>query len=86
LKVQELIDDLLKMNPDAELVLQKDSEGNGYSPCAGADDEAIYVPENTWSGVVYDTTWSIEDVGMDEDEWEDLKKTAQKAVVLYPIN
>ena len=36
-----------------EVVLQKDSEGNGYSPLAGADPEAVYIPDSTWSGDVY---------------------------------
>lgn len=41
---------------EMEMIIQKDSEGNGYSPLSGIDDEAIYVAENTYSGEVYSTT------------------------------
>ena len=68
-----------------EVILQKDSEGNGYSPLAGTDCEAIYIPENTYSGDVYSTEWSAEDADMDEDQWDELK-SKPKALILYPIN
>ena len=85
MKVKELIEELQKMDPESELICQKDSEGNGYSPLAGADPNAVYIAESTWSGDVYDTTWSAEDACMDEEEWEKLI-AGPKCVVLYPIN
>jgi len=42
----ELIKYLKGFDPETEIVLQKDSEGNGYSPLAGADD-GYYVPDST---------------------------------------
>lgn len=85
MKVKHLIESLKSFDPDSDVILQKDSEGNGYSPLAGADNDAVYVPDNTWSGDVYTTTWTAEDAGMSEDEWEKLK-TESRCVVLYPIN
>ena len=71
-ELKELIESL----PDEMLVvLQKDSEGNGYSPLAG-DDNCMYIPENTWSGYVY------EEDELEEDDIED----AIFSLVLYPIN
>ncbi len=38
MNVAQLIAVLQNMNPTRLVVLQKDSEGNGYSPLAGADE------------------------------------------------
>ena len=86
MKVKELIEELKLCDPESEVIIQKDSEGNGYSPCNGADNEAVYVPDTAYSGIVYDTKWTAGDCCMEEFEWEELKNTAQRAVVLYPIN
>ena len=48
--VKELIAKLLKVDPDRIVILQKDAEGNGYSPCAGIDDNVSYMARSTWSG------------------------------------
>ena len=85
MKVGQLMSELVKLDPNMEIVLQKDSEGNGYSPLYGADANAVYIPESTWSGDVYSTEWSADDVCMDEDEWEELL-SRPRCVVLFPIN
>lgn len=85
MKVKELIAELSAMDPESEVILQKDAEGNGYSPLSGADGEAVYVADNTWSGEVYSLEYSADDNCMDEDEWEKLK-AGPKCVVLYPVN
>lgn len=65
---------LIKSLPDEMLVvLQKDSEGNGYSPLAGGDN-CIYIPRNTWSGDVYD-----------EEDIEEIENVTY-SLVLYPVN
>jgi len=85
MKVKDLIKELQQMNPESELIMQKDSEGNGYSPLSGADGNAVYIADSTWSGEVYDTKWSAEDADMEEEEWEEIK-SKPGCVVLYPIN
>jgi hypothetical protein len=52
--VKELLEKLKHADPDALVVLQKDAEGNGYSPLEGAD-EAHYKAETSWAGEVYVT-------------------------------
>jgi len=32
---------------DMEVILQKDGEGNGFSPLASADGDMVYIPETT---------------------------------------
>lgn len=51
MKVKELIEELSKMDGEREVILQKDGEGNGYSPLYDLDAGA-YVPDTTWSGDV----------------------------------
>ena len=81
-ELKELIKDL----PDElEIILQKDSEGNGYSPLEGIDLDAIYVPETTWYGEVYDTTWTADEANMEDEEWEIILKM-KRSLILYPVN
>lgn len=85
MKIGELIEALKDLDPEMECIVQKDSEGNGYSPLAGADPDGIYIAETTWYGSVYDSNWSAEDTGMDDDEWEEILKKP-RALILYPVN
>lgn len=50
--VKELIEKLQLVDPDRIVILQKDAEGNGFSPLAGIDDNAVYQPDSTWAGEV----------------------------------
>lgn len=87
MKVKDLKEDLKGLPDDMEVILQKDAEGNGYSPLAGTDSNCIYVPETTWYGAVYSLDWGYEDVLMENDEWDELKNDKDKqALILYPIN
>ena len=75
---------LLLEKPDVELILQRDSEGNGYSPLRGVDYDVIHV-SGGWDTTVYSTEWDADEADMDEEEWEELKRTgANKHAVLYP--
>lgn len=85
MKVKDLIRELQLLDPEMECIVQKDAEGNGYSPLAGADPNGIYIAETTWYGEVYDATWTAEDAGMDEDLWETMLRKP-RCVVLYPVN
>lgn len=84
MKVKDLKDLINNLDDDMEVILQKDSEGNGYSPLSGGD-EAVYVAESSYSGDVYSLNWSAEDCDLSEDEWEKIKKQPH-CIVLYPIN
>ena len=50
--VGELIAMLTEVEPHLPVILQKDAEGNGYSPLAGGE-EACYEPDTEWSGEVF---------------------------------
>ena len=85
MKVRELINELLEMDENAEVILQKDSEGNSYSPLAGTDHDVVYIPETTWFGEVYSTKWTHDDACMELEDWNEILNKP-RCVVLYPIN
>jgi len=85
MNVKELKESIKDLPDDMEVILQKDAEGNGYSPLWGADPDAVYIPETTWYGNVYSMDWSADDAYMEEKEWEELKKKP-RALILHPIN
>jgi hypothetical protein len=85
MKVKDLIRELQLLDPELEVILQKDGEGNGYSPLAGTDENCIYVAETTWHGEIYDSTWTADDADMDEEEWAKMLEKP-RCVVLYPVN
>lgn len=85
--VSELIEELKKLPPDSQVILQRDSEGNGYSPLYAVDGNAIYRPETTWSGEVFSTNWTFCDADFDSQaEWDSFKASNQRCCVLAPVN
>lgn len=85
MNVKELVEFLKDLPEDMEVILSKDSEGNGYSPLSGVGKDGIYIESNSWSGDVFDARWSADDACMSEGDWEKLKKK-QRCVVLSPTN
>lgn len=85
MKVNELLAALATADPEADVILQKDAEGNGYSPLEGAYLNAVYVPESTWSGAVYSMSWTAEDACKTDEAWAELQ-AKPRCVVLHPVN
>jgi hypothetical protein len=83
--VKELKEALENMPDDMQVIIQKDAEGNGYSPLAGTDSDCIYIADNTWSGEVYDTSWSHYDAGMPKAQWKGILKNP-RCLILHPVN
>lgn len=75
MNIKELREALSGHPDDMEVILQKDAEGSGYSPLAGAE-PGMYEAETTWSGEV-----------IHEDDYDpDDRPDAIKALVLWPVN
>lgn len=85
MKVKELIRELQMLDPEMECIIQKDSEGNGYSPLEGIDENCVYIAETTWCGDVYSTTWTPDEADMDPEDWAEILNQP-RCVVLYPVN
>lgn len=49
MKVKDLIAWLSCENPELEVIMQKDAEGNGYSPLSNVD-LGRYLADTTWFG------------------------------------
>lgn len=71
-----LRDHLRDVPDDMPVVLQKDAEGNGYSPLSWVDLDHVYEPESTWAGEARDTT----DPDYEPDDRD------EKIVLLGPVN
>ena len=78
MRVKDLIAMLQKMPPDKRVVMQIDSEGNGYNLLYGLDDEDRYFLES--EGAVY----TKEDVDYLYEDGEAARNKLEKVIVLYP--
>lgn len=77
MKVKDLIEELSKLNPQLDVIIGKDREGNEHSPCDGVQ-QGQYTPTTTWYG-----EW----VSIDHYPEEGYVSPEQvNAVVLYPVN
>jgi len=74
--VKDLLELLIRFDPSLLVVLQKDAEGNGYSPCAGGE-PAYYVADSTYSGAVY---------GKEDIENGEAPSGGAEAFILWPVN
>ena len=41
MKVKELIEELQKLDPELDVILQKDEEGNGFNLCGGVEETML---------------------------------------------
>jgi len=85
MKVKELIDDLNKLNPELEIILAKDAEGEFFSPLSNIDANCIYVADSLWTGKVYSKVWTNAEAGLEQEIWEKLK-SQPSCVLLEPIS
>jgi hypothetical protein len=84
MKVKELIKELQEVDGDRIVIIQKDAEGNGYSPLTMIDDESTYLADSTWSGEVGIEKLTQEDRnnGYSEDD----VIGGIPALILVPVN
>ena len=84
MKVRDLIEELKDVDPDREVIMAKDSEGNGHSPLDSMW-EGAYKAETTWFGEVGLETLTEEDRKQGFCELDVLKEGI-KALILVPTN
>lgn len=85
MNVKELKEAIANLPDKMEVVLQKDSEGNGYSPLSCVAADAVYIPDSPWSGDVYSMDWTADDACMTNEEWEEIK-SKPRTLILAPVN
>jgi len=74
MNIKELIEQLSTMDPEMQVMMQKDVEGTGYSPLSGCEQSRIY-----------DASWMAQGLDMSREEWEQILKMPH-ACVLFPVN
>jgi hypothetical protein len=78
--VAQLREHLSELPDDMPVILQRDAEGNGYSPLSQVE-RAVYAAESPWAGECYEEP-SPGDIETEDSPPED----AVKVVVLVPMN
>lgn len=84
MNVKQLISKLVCLPDEMEVILQKDAEGNEFSPLNNVDTESVYIPYSDCSGEAYSVHSSAEDECMSEKEWEEVLENT-KVLILYPM-
>lgn len=91
MRVSALRELLATLDDDAEVIMSKDAEGNGFSPLSSHSTEYRYNADSTWSGEIT----SMEDCDDDRDlygekgpcDHSDCRwSEGVKAVVFWPVN
>lgn len=83
--LHEILSELLEVDPEMEIIMSKDSEGNTFSPFADWS-AGIYVAETSWYGSVYDINWSADDACMSEEEWIEFLDKNPRSIIFWPTN
>lgn len=88
MKVKDVIAALERCDPEYEVILSKDGEGNDFSPLAEvAGENNVYVPQTTWSGEVRLHHLTPELEARRFSAWDVYDgDDGQRAVVLWPTN
>jgi len=84
--VKRLKERLQDVPDDLVVIVQQDSEGNGYSPLSGCYTGAIYKPTGDWGGDVLNLSDSADSHCMTEKKWIHSKAKYPHCLVLYPTN
>lgn len=82
--VRELITVLAACDPNMQVILQKDDEGNGYRPMNDIDDKAHYISEEPWFGDVVGEE-EFQEIAREEGEEyvRELKLDHPRVVIIY---
>ena len=83
--IKELKEAIAELPDDMEVIVQKDSEGNGWSPLWDVGSNSVYIAQTTWYGEVYSMDWTAEDACVSDEEWEAIK-SKPRSLILHPVN
>lgn len=83
--LHEILSELLEVDPEMEIIMSKDSEGNAFSPLCDWSC-GIYIPESTWHGSLYDIGWSADEAYMSQEEWNKFIDENPRSIIFWPTN
>lgn len=81
LTVKDLKAVIADLPDDMEVVVQRDSEGNGYNNAYAADPDCVW---DQYHENILSLRYTAKDNCMEEDEWEKLKKESPRVLVIAP--
>lgn len=87
IKVHELIAELQDLDPDAYVVIQKDTEGNGYRYCSGSEGGVVAIGKYNPDVKYKKLTSGLLQAGYLEEDCYDEEEDGPdyvEAVVLFP--
>lgn len=84
MKVKQLIAELKKLPQDAEVIMSRDAEGNGFSPLDGFDIGTIHPDEVGQHRIdaFFSNSHTDEACGLEKGE----RETFVKAICIWPVN
>jgi hypothetical protein len=82
MNVKQLKELIMDLPDNMEVIIQRDPEGNSYSPLDDADPNCIYLQR---LNEVYSTLWDHHDAMREKEEWDEFLQQP-KALVLSPLN
>jgi hypothetical protein len=82
MNVKQLKELIMDLPDNMEVIIQRDPEGNSYSPLDDADPNCIYLQQ---LNEVYSTLWDHHDAMMEKEEWDEFIQRP-KTLVLSPLN
>jgi hypothetical protein len=82
MNVKQLKELIMDLPDNMEVIIQRDPEGNSYSPLDDADPHCIYLQR---LNEVYSTLWDHNAAMMEKEEWNEFLQQP-KTLVLSPVN
>ncbi len=83
--VKDLREALEGLPDDARVIMQEDSEGNGYRWVEGAAFDGVLVEDNGWHAEISNADWSADDACQTQEDW-DAMLAAPRVLVIHPVN
>lgn len=80
--IKELKEVIKNLPDNMEIIMQRDSEGNGHSPLGGVDSNSVYEAQSKWDGYAYSLEHDKDFI--DKKRW-DIIKSKPKVLVLFPL-
>jgi hypothetical protein len=74
------------LSDDTQIILQKDSEGNGYAQCDDVLTDCILYTDNTSQQMIYDVNVCASENQLSENDWKHIKESHDVILLLVPTN
>lgn len=83
--VADLREAIKDLPGDMRVILQADSEGNGFRWAYGADADGVVTEDNGWHAEIASDTHTADEACMEEDDWAELL-AQPRVLVIHPVN